>query len=99
MKKYSNDELNELLEEKKSLWKNIDFKYIGAEFKFKGFKESITFVNSVADICEEMNHHPNIKIIFNRVELDVFTHSENAITELDINLANKIENLYKSSII
>ncbi|MFN8578062.1 MAG: 4a-hydroxytetrahydrobiopterin dehydratase [Candidatus Sericytochromatia bacterium] len=84
MKKYTNNELNDLLIKTNSIWENIDFKYIKAEFIFKSFIESINFVNFVSQIAEDLNYHLKYIINYNKVIFDVFTHSENAITELDI---------------
>lgn len=95
MKKYTNNELNDILTKTNSIWENVDFKYIKAEFSFKSFMDSINFINLVAQISENLNHHPNISINYNKVILDVFTHSENAITELDIKLSEKINQLYR----
>lgn len=96
MKVIEKDELDNLLKEKSDLWKNVDFKYIEAEFSFKDFKESINFVNKLADIAEEMNHHPDIFISYSKVKLQVFTHSKNAITSLDIELAKRAQELFLS---
>ena len=97
MKKYNEKELENILEEKLDLWKNIDFKYIECKLKFKDFKELMIFINKVADLAEEMNHHPDIFISYNKLNLQLFTHSEKAITILDTDLAYKIQELYKNN--
>lgn len=95
MKKYNEQELENLLKDKNLTWINKNLDYIKAKFVFKDFKTAIDFVNKVADISEDINHHPDIKIKYNQVTLKVFTHSENAITELDIKLADLVDNIYK----
>lgn len=60
-------------------------------FKFPGFTESIDFVNHVALLAEDANHHPNITICWNRVILTLSTHSQGGLTQLDFELAAKID--------
>lgn len=98
MKIYNNNELNNLLKENKSNWVNINHRYIKTSFTFKDFKTSIRFINEIADISEKMNHHPDIKISYNKVELQIYTHSKNAITELDIKFSLLVDDLHKKYI-
>lgn len=97
MKKYNEKELENILDEKLDLWKNINFEYIECNLKFKDFKEVMIFINKVADLAEEINHHPDIFISYNKLNLKLVTHSENAITILDTDLAYKIQQLYKNN--
>ncbi len=60
----------------------------------KDFKDAIQFVNQVADLAEQANHHPDIFIHgWNQVTLTLMTHSEQAITEGDFALAAKIDRI------
>jgi 4a-hydroxytetrahydrobiopterin dehydratase len=61
------------------------------QFVFKSFQDSITFVNSVATIAEEEQHHPNIEIFFNSVILEIYTHAINGLSENDFILAARID--------
>jgi|ECHnycMinimDraft_1075156.scaffolds.fasta_scaffold00248_4 4a-hydroxytetrahydrobiopterin dehydratase len=63
------------------------------EFRFKDFNGSVEFVNRVRTVAEEMNHHPDICIYYNRVVVELFTHSAHGITELDFKLAKRIDQL------
>lgn len=69
---------------------------ISKTFEFKNFKESIEFVNKVASWAESLNHHPDISIKWNKVTLNLSTHSENCLTGKDFELAEKINNLLGS---
>jgi len=60
-------------------------------FEFSGFKEAMDFVNKAAAIAEEMDHHPDIFISYNKVYFKLMTHSENGLTEKDFELASKID--------
>ena len=61
-------------------------------FQFKDFKEAMAFVNAVADLAEEANHHPDILVHgWNKVRLSLSTHSEGRITDNDHQLAARID--------
>lgn len=62
-----------------------------AEFKFASYLDSIEFVNRVADIAEEMNHHPEMRVGWRTVRLAIMTHSKKAITSLDTDFVRKVE--------
>jgi 4a-hydroxytetrahydrobiopterin dehydratase len=66
---------------------------IKREFKFDDFQGSIDFVNRIAPPAEEMNHHPDIAISWNKVELTLSTHSQGGLTESDFELATRINGL------
>ena len=51
------------------------------------------FVNSVAEIAEEDDHHPDIDIRYNKVRIALSTHSEGGLTDLDFEVAEKIDTL------
>ena len=67
---------------------------ISKEYKFQDFIGAINFVNLVADLAEMEGHHPDIHIHYNKVLLDLWTHSAGGLTENDFILAAKI-NAYK----
>ena len=62
-------------------------------FEFDGFQPAIEFVNRLAKEAEEMNHHPDIDIRWNKVRLVLCTHSAGGLTDLDFMLATKIDKL------
>ena len=64
-----------------------------AEFAFPSYLAGIEFVNQVAQIAEEMNHHPDIWIGWRKVRLTIMTHSKKAITALDVDFVEKVEGL------
>jgi 4a-hydroxytetrahydrobiopterin dehydratase len=66
------------------------------KFEFKDFNEALTFINKLAPICESINHHPEINWVYNKIELTLSTHDAgDKITELDYQLANKIDEILK----
>ncbi len=60
------------------------------QFKFKNFKQSMSFVNKVAKTAEAEGHHPDIYIFYNKVQLDLFTHAVSGLSENDFIMAAKI---------
>jgi 4a-hydroxytetrahydrobiopterin dehydratase len=69
-------------------WQEIDGA-LEREFRFRDFAEALAFVNRVAEEAEKANHHPDIEIHWNRVKLRWWTHTANAITERDHELARR----------
>jgi 4a-hydroxytetrahydrobiopterin dehydratase len=65
--------------------------WIRKEYRFAGFTAAMEFVNHVARVAEEMDHHPDIDIRFNRVRLLTSTHSAGGLTEMDFDLAGRID--------
>jgi 4a-hydroxytetrahydrobiopterin dehydratase len=64
------------------------------ERTFKDFVAAIAFVNDVATLAEAAGHHPDIDIRYNRVRLALVTHDVGGITQADVALAQKINNLH-----
>jgi 4a-hydroxytetrahydrobiopterin dehydratase len=61
---------------------------------FDNFQEAMSFILRVAFLAEQNKHHPVIKNVYNRVELQLNTHDDdNQVTELDIVLANSINQI------
>jgi 4a-hydroxytetrahydrobiopterin dehydratase len=66
---------------------------ISKDFKNADFKESVAFVNRVMPVAEAMNHHPDLAISWNTVNVAITTHSEGGLTENDFELASRIDAL------
>lgn len=73
-------------------WKLNEHK-IAREFVFQDFKDAMKFVNAVSEIAEEEGHHPDIHIHWNKVLLELWTHSMNGLSENDFIVAAKINAL------
>jgi 4a-hydroxytetrahydrobiopterin dehydratase len=58
-------------------------------FELSSFREAIEFVDRVADLAEQQNHHPDIAISYKKVTLRWVTHSAGGITDRDRELAEK----------
>ena len=53
-------------------------------------------VKDIWSLAEDVNHHPDMEIGYKGISVKLITHDKNAITDKDIDLANKIENLILS---
>jgi 4a-hydroxytetrahydrobiopterin dehydratase len=73
-------------------WQEVDGA-LQREFELPSFAEAIAFVNRVAELAEQENHHPDIAISYRRVTLRWTTHSEGGITERDRELASRTDAL------
>jgi len=67
--------------------------FIARVVEFDEFMDGIDFVNSVAEISDEANHHPDIDIRYLTVTLRVSTHEQGGLTANDFELAGRIDNL------
>lgn len=60
------------------------------EFRFKDFSEAFGFMSRVALAAEAMNHHPDWRNVWNRVEITLTTHDAGGLTARDAELAERI---------
>ncbi len=63
------------------------------DYAFPSFKEAMAFVNRVAEVADEIDHHPDITINYTSVRLSITTHSEGGLTRRDFRLAGRIDGL------
>ncbi|MBC7980698.1 MAG: 4a-hydroxytetrahydrobiopterin dehydratase [Armatimonadetes bacterium] len=92
--------MSELLEEeelsialKKCPEWDFEKTYITRTVEFEEFTDGIDFVNDVGEIAEEAQHHPDINIKHTKITLKLTTHDVGGVTDLDIQLAQRIDNL------
>ncbi|HEY7477870.1 MAG TPA: 4a-hydroxytetrahydrobiopterin dehydratase [Actinomycetota bacterium] len=69
--------------------------YVGGklfkEFRYRGFRSAIAFVNRVAELAIAVGHHPDVEIHDDAVLLSLTTHDEGGVTDADISMARQIE--------
>lgn len=70
-------------------WKLKDGKLV-REWTFRDFLEAMAFVNRIAVIAEDANHHPDIDIRYNHVQLALISHDAGGITQRDATMAGRI---------
>ncbi|MGZ8667119.1 MAG: 4a-hydroxytetrahydrobiopterin dehydratase [Solirubrobacterales bacterium] len=66
---------------------------IAKDFECGDFAGSVRFVDSLLAPAEEMNHHPDLEISWDRVTVTISTHSEGGLTAADFELAGRIDAL------
>lgn len=64
---------------------------IRREFTFDGFREAIDFINRVADLADEADHHPELTNVYASVTIVLTTHDAGGVTEKDLALAAAID--------
>jgi 4a-hydroxytetrahydrobiopterin dehydratase len=66
---------------------------IAKTFERGDFVGSVSFVSSLVEPAERMNHHPDLEVSWGSVTVKISTHSEGGITAADLELAAKIDAL------
>jgi len=69
---------------------------IEKKFVFTDFLEAMKFINAVAASAEAMQHHPEWSNVYNKVTVALTTHDAGGITQKDITLAKKIDEIENS---
>ena len=60
-------------------------------YEFGGFKAAMAFANTVAELAERADHHPDINIQYHKITLTLTSHDAGGVTDRDIRLARQIE--------
>lgn len=72
---------------------DYDGEALVSSYRWSSFRQAIDFVNDVADLAEERNHHPNLVIKFDEVVVSFKTHVADAVTDRDAQLAGEVSQL------
>ncbi len=77
------------------MWKEENNQLVKS-FEFDDFTSAFAFMQRVALVADTMNHHPDWRNVYNRVEIRLSTHDAgNVVTQKDWELANRIDKLEK----
>ena len=63
------------------------------EFRFPDFVTAFGFMTRAALVAESMDHHPEWRNVYGRVEIDLTTHDAGGITQQDVRLAGRLNSL------
>ncbi|MDZ7344511.1 MAG: 4a-hydroxytetrahydrobiopterin dehydratase [candidate division KSB1 bacterium] len=74
-------------------WQVVNEHHLAKTFRFPDFRAALAFVNQVGDLAEEQGHHPDIYLAWGKVEITIWTHKIDGLTESDFILAAKIDTL------
>jgi 4a-hydroxytetrahydrobiopterin dehydratase len=96
MKPLNKEEVSSYLASNLKSWIQTETS-ITREFKFRNFVDAFSFMTAIALEAEKIDHHPDWKNVYNQVSVSLNTHSVKGITQLDFDLAKKIDALYKQT--
>lgn len=65
-------------------------------YEFKSYLEGIEFVNALARLAEQMNHHPDLHVTWRKVKVVLWTHKFNAVSSLDTKFAAHAERIFEN---
>ena len=95
MEKMQDEALETALAQREG-WERKDQKWMVKKFRFQSFKQAVSFVNRVADVAEELNHHPMIALDFKLVTISLTSWKSAGITDLDFEEADLIDRAFQS---
>lgn len=89
----SKEEAKELMPQISKWQLSDDCKSITRKFAFKNFYLTMAFVNAVAWVANQENHHPDLEVGYNYCNIKFFTHAVNGLTKNDFICAAKIDKI------
>jgi 4a-hydroxytetrahydrobiopterin dehydratase len=76
-------------------WNAVKEHHIVRTFTFPDFKQALGFVNRVGEVAEQQGHHPDILLTWGKVEITLWTHKIDGLSEGDFIMAAKIDRLHR----
>ena len=91
MKKLTESEIKDKIE----LFQDWDYcdNALNTDFEFDNFKDCMSAMNRIAFECEALNHHPEWKNVYNKLQIRLTTHDAGGVTDLDFKLAKTINKI------
>jgi 4a-hydroxytetrahydrobiopterin dehydratase len=89
----TNDEAQKLLKQINNWTVSADSKWISRRFTFKDFYHTMAFVNAIAWISNQENHHPDMEVGYNYCLVKYSTHAVKGLTQNDFICAAKVDAL------
>jgi len=84
-------EITRLLDQLEDGWKVVDEHHLTKSFSFPDFATALAYVNRLGAIAEEQGHHPDLLLRWGSVQMDIWTHKIDGLTESDFILAAKAD--------
>jgi len=72
-------------------WNVVDNHHLVTQYKLKNFAQALDLVNRIGAIAEEQSHHPDIFLAWGKVEVKIWTHKINGLTESDFVFSAKCD--------
>ena len=86
------DEIGQFLGELRD-WEVVEGHHLKKSYAFSNFQQSLALVNRIGEVAEAEGHHPDICFGWGRVEVTIYTHAIDGLSESDFILAAKIDAL------
>ncbi|MCB0272211.1 MAG: 4a-hydroxytetrahydrobiopterin dehydratase [Bdellovibrionales bacterium] len=93
MSKLSASDIQNQIKTLGSSWQVTSHGHLFKEFIFDDFLKPLGFANKIAALAEQMQHHPDLTVRWGKLGVEIWTHSENSLTQKDFDLAQRIESL------
>lgn len=91
MNKLTDTDIQRSLQELPKGWVINSDGHLTKHFRFQNFMEPMTLANKVAEIAEAIEHHPNLKIQWGALDIEIWTHDIDGLSVKDFTLAQDIE--------
>ena len=85
----------ERLKKELPTWQVVDGHHLLKSFTFPDFRTALDFVNKTGAIAEAEGHHPDLLLSWGKVEVKIWTHKIDGLTESDFILAAKLDQIRK----
>ena len=90
----SNNEITEKINMLSDNW-SIDGLFLKGSYEFKNFELAFDFMKQIALKCEEMNHHPKWTNVYNKLDIELYTHDLGGLTINDFELSLFMDKVYQ----
>ncbi|TGL99924.1 4a-hydroxytetrahydrobiopterin dehydratase [Leptospira barantonii] len=93
----TSSELNDLKDKIPPGWEvrfREEVPFLSKTYSFNDYLGGVRFVDSLADLAETMDHHPDILLVYRKVTVEIFTHSKKTITDLDLRFVHEADTLF-----
>ena len=77
-------------------WRVVNEHHLANSYVFAGFQPALDFVNRVGALAEKEGHHPDLYLSWGKVDIQIWTHKIDGLTESDFILAAKIDGLHQN---
>lgn len=74
-------------------WEVVNEHHLRRAFKFRDFVQALAFVNRVGELAERVGHHPDLRLSWGRVTVEIWTHKIDGLAEADFIFAAKTDQL------
>ena len=85
--------IEELAGEIEDGWEVVDNHHLHRTFRFDDFQGPLDFVNQIGEIAEDQGHHPDICLTYGKVDVKVWTHKVDGLSENDFIFASKVDKI------